>query len=37
VKLRATRLGVIDAGIYLMSETSVERILSATGELSPGR
>jgi len=36
VKLRATRLGVIDAGIYLMSETSVERILSATGELSPG-
>ncbi|MDP2657267.1 MAG: DNA repair protein RadA, partial [Candidatus Deferrimicrobium sp.] len=36
VKLRASRLGVTDAGIYLMSETSVERILSATGELSPG-
>ncbi len=36
VKLRASRLGVTEAGIYLMSETSVERILSATGELSPG-
>ena len=36
VKLRASRLGVADAGIYLMSETSLERILSATGELSPG-
>ena len=36
VKLRASRLGVTDAGIYLMSETSLERILSATGELSPG-
>ncbi len=35
VKLRASRLGVADGGIYLMSETSLERILSAAGELSP--
>ncbi len=36
VKLRASRLGVTDAGIYLMAETALERILSATAELSPG-
>ncbi|MBE0603228.1 MAG: AAA family ATPase, partial [Deltaproteobacteria bacterium] len=34
VKLRASRLGIADGGIYLMSETSLERILSAAGELS---
>jgi len=36
VKLRATRLGVSEEGIYLMSETSLERILAAAAELSPG-
>ncbi|MGE5247386.1 MAG: DNA repair protein RadA [Verrucomicrobiota bacterium] len=36
VKLRATRLGVSGEGIYLMSETSLERILSAAAELAPG-
>jgi DNA repair protein RadA/Sms len=35
VKLRAARLGVTEADIYLMSETSLERILSAAGELVP--
>ena len=35
VKLRASRLGVASAEIYLMSETSLERILSAAGELAP--
>lgn len=35
VKLRASRLGVSGDGIYLMSETSLERILSAASDLSP--
>jgi DNA repair protein RadA/Sms len=35
VKLRASRLGVASAEIYLLSETSLERILSAAGELAP--
>ena len=35
VKLRATRLGIAEGGIYLMSETSLERILAAANELSP--
>jgi DNA repair protein RadA/Sms len=35
VKLRASRLGVASADIYLMSETSLERILAAAGELAP--
>jgi DNA repair protein RadA/Sms len=35
VKLRASRLGVASAGIYLMSETSVERVIAATSEISP--
>ncbi|HEX9205695.1 MAG TPA: DNA repair protein RadA [Candidatus Deferrimicrobiaceae bacterium] len=35
VKLRATRLGIAEPGIYLMAETSLERILSAAGELAP--
>jgi len=35
VKLRASRLGIADGGIWLMSETSLERILSAASELSP--
>ncbi len=35
VKLRASRLGVTSAGIYLMSETSVERVIAATSEISP--
>jgi DNA repair protein RadA/Sms len=35
VKLRASRLGVESAGIYLMSETSVERVIAATSEISP--
>jgi len=35
VKLRATRLGVAETGIYLMSETALERILSAAAELAP--
>jgi DNA repair protein RadA/Sms len=35
VKLRASRLGVSEAGIFLMSETSLERILSAAADLSP--
>jgi len=35
VKLRASRLGVASEGIYLMSETSVERVIAATSEISP--
>ncbi|MGA7105561.1 MAG: DNA repair protein RadA [Candidatus Deferrimicrobiaceae bacterium] len=35
VKLRASRLGVASAGIYLMSETSIERVIAATSEISP--
>lgn len=35
VKLRASRLGVAPEGIYLMSETSVERVIAATSEISP--
>ena len=35
VKLRASRLGISEDGIYLMSETSLERILAASSELSP--
>ncbi len=35
VKLRASRLGVASGGIYLMSETSVERVIAATSEISP--
>jgi DNA repair protein RadA/Sms len=35
VKLRASRLGIADGGIWLMWETSLERILSAASELSP--
>ncbi|MGB7971058.1 MAG: DNA repair protein RadA [Candidatus Deferrimicrobiaceae bacterium] len=35
VKLRASRLGVASSGIYLMSETSVERVIAATSEISP--
>ncbi|MCL1926838.1 MAG: DNA repair protein RadA [Syntrophorhabdaceae bacterium] len=35
VKLRASRLGISEDGIYLMSETSLERILAAASELSP--
>jgi DNA repair protein RadA/Sms len=35
VKLRASRLGISEDGIYLMSETSLERILASAGELSP--
>jgi DNA repair protein RadA/Sms len=36
VKLRASRLGIAEDGIYLLSETSLERILAAAAELSPG-
>ena len=35
VKMRASRLGISEDGIYLMSETSLERILAAAAELSP--
>jgi len=35
VKLRASRLGVASEGIYLMSETSVERVIASTSEISP--
>lgn len=35
VKLRAGRLGVSETGIYLLSETSVERVIAASSELSP--
>src|SRR3990170_4924008 len=35
VKLRASRLGVRGEGIFLMAETSVERVIAATSELSP--
>jgi len=35
VKLRASRLGISEDEIYLMSETSLERILAAATELSP--
>jgi DNA repair protein RadA/Sms len=35
VKLRASRLGVRGEGIFLLAETSVERVIQATSELSP--
>src|SRR3970040_51762 len=35
VKLRASRLGVRGEGIFLLAETSVERVIAATSELSP--
>jgi len=35
VKLRASRLGVSAKGIYLLSETSVERVITVVSELSP--
>lgn len=35
VKLRASRLGVASGGIYLMSETSVERVIAATSDITP--
>ena len=35
VKLRAARLGVEEKEIYLLSETSIERIMAAATEISP--
>ncbi len=35
VKLRAQRLGISGDGIFLLSETSVERVMAAAAELSP--
>ncbi|MDA8122032.1 MAG: DNA repair protein RadA [Deltaproteobacteria bacterium] len=35
VKLRAARLGVEEKEIYLLSETSIERIMAAASEISP--
>ncbi len=35
VKMRAGRLGVASAGIYLLAETSAERVIAAAAELSP--
>ncbi len=35
VKLRASRLGVQGEGIFLLAETSVERVIAAATELSP--
>ncbi|HEU5360662.1 MAG TPA: DNA repair protein RadA [Candidatus Deferrimicrobiaceae bacterium] len=35
VKMRATRLGVPGEGIFLLSETSVERVIASASELSP--
>jgi DNA repair protein RadA/Sms len=35
VKLRAARLGVAEREIYLLSETSVEKVMAVASELSP--
>jgi DNA repair protein RadA/Sms len=35
VKLRAKRLGVVSESIYLLAETSAERIVAAASELAP--
>ncbi|NJD61561.1 MAG: DNA repair protein RadA [Deltaproteobacteria bacterium] len=35
VKLRAARLGVTEREIYLLSETSVEKVMAVASELSP--
>src|SRR3972149_1455063 len=35
VKLRASRLGVRGEGIFVLAETSVERVIQATSDLSP--
>jgi DNA repair protein RadA/Sms len=35
VKLRASRLGIAGDGIYILSETSVERVMAAAADLSP--
>ncbi|MBI5419217.1 MAG: DNA repair protein RadA [Deltaproteobacteria bacterium] len=35
VKMRAARLGVEEKEIYLLSETSIERVMAAASELSP--
>lgn len=36
IKMRAARLGVNDGPIFLLSETSLERVVAAASDLSPG-